>query len=267
MNATALDEGTPSRMAMNAKAVQGLARPPAQAISTRSVAARCQASGNAGRTSARSAGRRKSGQRSHRDSQGTSGCGWPSRYTPKAGAGPSGSGGLRPRPRTSLPEGSRKIPGAEASQNSPTAGWYFPSRAQIAGRLAGTANWEPAGRSAPRRALAVTARFRPSRKDPGAAVAPTAYIPGWDGPGNGARLGSRRRRRRPGNPSHAAALRPVGDADRLLSVRQELGFFLLRCCSFLHSEISRVAGFPALPQQHEVAAPTKQASEGTTRLA
>ena len=103
----------------------GAPRPPAQAISTRSVAARCQASVNVGRTSARSAGRRKSGQRSHRDSQGTSGGGWPSRYTPKAGLGPSGSGRLRPRPRTSLPEGSRKIPGAEESQNSPTAGWYL----------------------------------------------------------------------------------------------------------------------------------------------
>jgi hypothetical protein len=37
------------------------------------IAARCQASVNVGRTSARSAGRWKSRQRSHRDSQGTSG--------------------------------------------------------------------------------------------------------------------------------------------------------------------------------------------------
>ncbi len=109
-------------MARQASAVPVRPRPLAQAISTRSVAARCQASVNVGRTSARSAGKRKSGQRSHRDSQGTSEGGWPSRYTPNAGWGPSGSGRLRPRPRTSLPEGSRMTPAAEGSQNSSTAG-------------------------------------------------------------------------------------------------------------------------------------------------
>ena len=248
-------------MARQASAVPVRPRPPAQAISTRSVAARCQASVNVGRTSARSAGRRKSGQRSHRDSQGTSGGGWPSKYTPKAGLGPSGSGRLRPRPRTSLPEGSRMIPGAEGSQNSPTAGWYL-SRPGPQDRSTGwNGQWEPARQSAPRPRF--TARLRPSRKDPGAAVAPTAYNPGWDGPGNGARRGSGHRRHRPGNPSHAAALRPACHADPFLSVCQELGFFLLGCCSLLHSEISRVTGARLSLQQHGVAAPMKQTPDGT----
>ena len=232
-------------MARQARAVPVRPRPPAQAISTRSIAARCQASVNVGRTSARSAGSRKSGQRSHRDSQGTSGGGWPSKYTPKAGMGPSGSGRLRPRPRSSLPEGNCRIPGAEGSQNSPTAGWYL-SRpgSQLAGRLELPTGNRPCR---PGHALPVIARLRPSRKDPGVAVAPTAYTPGRDGPGNGVRRGSRPRRRRPGNPLHAAALRPACRADSFLSVRQELGFFLLGRCSLLHSEISRAAGFPALP--------------------
>ena len=229
-------------MARQARAVPVRPRPPAQAISTRSVAARCQASVNVGRTSARSAGKRKSGQRSHRDSQGTSGGGWPSKYTPKAGLGPSGSGRLRPRPRTSLPEGSRRTPGAEGSQNSPTAGWYFPLRTSHSwsGWLDSQAQTRP-------RAPPITVRLRPSRKDPGAAVAPIAYTPGRDGPGNGARRGSRRRRRRPENPSHAAALRPACRADAFLLVCQELGFFLLGCCSLLHFEISRVASLSARP--------------------
>ena len=41
-----------------------------------------------------------------------------SRYTPKTGEAPSGAGRPRPRPRTSLPEGSRTMPGAEGSQVS-----------------------------------------------------------------------------------------------------------------------------------------------------
>ena len=242
---------------MQARAVPVRPRPPAQATSTRSVAARCQASVNVGRTSARSAGRRKSGQRSHRDSQGTLGGGWPSRYTPKAGAGPSGRGRLRPRPRTSLPEGSRMTPDAEGSQKPPTAGWYTSSPGpQIADRLAGPANKRPARpcqrpicgpRVASRRALRVTARLRPSRKDPGAVAAPTAYNPGSDGPGNGAHRGSRHRGHRPGNPSHAAALRPACHADPFLSVCQEPGFSLLGCCSLLHSGVPSVTGCPALP--------------------
>ncbi len=94
----------------------------------------------------------------------------------------------------------------------------------------------------PRRALRLTARLRPSRRDPGAAVVPTACIPGWDGPGDGASGGPGRRGRRRGNPSRAAALRPVCHAGPFLSVRRETGFFLLRRCSLLNSEISRVAG-------------------------
>ena len=110
--------------------------------------------------------------------------------------------------------------------------------------------------------LRVTARLRPSRKDPGAVAAPTAYNPGSDEPGNGARRGSRHRRHRPGNPSHAAALRPACRADPFLSVCQEPGFSLLGCCSLLHSGIPSLTGCPALPQ-HEMAAPTKQTPDGS----
>ena len=69
-NATVSVRETPSRMARQASAVPVRPWPPAQAISTRSVAARSQASVSIGSTAASSAGRRKSGHRSQRDSQG-----------------------------------------------------------------------------------------------------------------------------------------------------------------------------------------------------
>src|SRR4029077_6674837 len=122
-------------MARQARAVPVRPWRPAQAISTRSVAARCQASVSVGSTSASTAGSRKSGHLSQRASQGTAGggrasggnaraargAGGPGRKTPKAGTGPSGNGRLSPRPRTSLPEGRRKIPGAERSHVSLTS--------------------------------------------------------------------------------------------------------------------------------------------------
>src|SRR5438876_992121 len=58
-------------MARQARAVPVRPWPPAQAISTRSVMARCQASVSVGSTSASTAGSRKSGHLSQRDSQGT----------------------------------------------------------------------------------------------------------------------------------------------------------------------------------------------------
>src|SRR6266516_3733862 len=55
-----------------------------------------------------------------------------SRQAPKAGTGPAGIGRLSPRPRTSLPEGRRKIPGAEGSHVSLTGGSYAsPCRAGL----------------------------------------------------------------------------------------------------------------------------------------
>ena len=74
------------------------------------------ASRSASAAAARSDGSQKSGQRSHRASQGTRGGCRPSRYRAKAGSGPAGSGRWSPRPRTSLPEGSRSTPAVAGSQ-------------------------------------------------------------------------------------------------------------------------------------------------------
>ena len=51
--------------------------------------------------------------------------------------GPAGNGRLRPRPRTSLPEGRRKMPSAEGFHVWLTAGSYAPGRGyeSSAGRL------------------------------------------------------------------------------------------------------------------------------------
>jgi len=58
---------------MHASAVPVRPRPPAQETSTRSLADRSQASSSVRAARARSTGRPKSGQRSHRDSHATSG--------------------------------------------------------------------------------------------------------------------------------------------------------------------------------------------------
>jgi hypothetical protein len=146
----------------------------------------------------------------------------------------------------------------------PRAGWYIPPRTSDS-----WSGWLDSQAQTGPRAPPITVRLRPSRKDPGAAVAPIAYTPGRDGPGNEARRGSRRRRRRPENPSHAAALRSACRADAFLSVCQEPGFFLLGRCSLLHFEISRVGSSPALlsTQQHAAAVPVKQAAKGPARPA
>lgn len=103
---------------MQASAVPVRPRPPPHATSTRSVPARFHASARVVRAASRSLGRRKSGQRTHADSQGTSGGVLPSRYTPRVGTGPAGSGRRSPRPRTRRPEGSRSTPGTFASHAS-----------------------------------------------------------------------------------------------------------------------------------------------------
>jgi hypothetical protein len=240
-------------------------RPPAQAISTRSVAARCQASVNVGRTSARSAGRPKSGQRSHRDSQGTSGGGWASRYTPKTGLGPSGSGRLRPRPRTSLPEGSRRIPSAEGSQSSPTTGWYLSRPGpQLAGRLELPTGTGLAVRGLPYRLSPVFVRHVRTQAPP---PRPSLIPP--DGMGQGT------------EPIEVHAVegvdRETHDTLPLFALpvvwirsyryaKNSVTFFsVVAHCStsrFLELPVSRLS-----PQQHAAAVPARQAAQGTTRLA
>jgi hypothetical protein len=83
---------------MQARAVPVRPRPPQQATSTRSVAARRQASRKASSASTSSAGRRRSRQRTHRESHATGRGRRPSRYSPKSGPGPGGTGAV-PHPR------------------------------------------------------------------------------------------------------------------------------------------------------------------------
>jgi len=71
--------GIPSSMARQASAVPVRPRPPAQPTSTRSVSALVKASSKAFLAVAGSAGKPKSGQRSHRASQWTAGGSSPSR--------------------------------------------------------------------------------------------------------------------------------------------------------------------------------------------
>jgi hypothetical protein len=237
-------------------------RPPAQAISTRSVAARCQASVNVGRTSARSAGKRKSGQRSHRDSQETSGGDWPSKYTPKAGLGPSGSGRLRPRPRTSLPEGSRRTPGAEGSQNSPTADGTSRSGPHIAGR----AGWKVKRKPSPalhgllfvfvRRVRTQAPPSRPSLIPP-------------DGMGQGTEPVEVHAVEGADRKTHHTLLLfalPVVRTRSYRYAKNSVSFFsVVAHCStsrFLKLPVSQLA-----PQQHAATVRVKQAAQGTTRLA
>jgi hypothetical protein len=103
---------------MHASAVPVRPRPPPQAISTRSRPDRCHSPASARRASIGSAGSLKSGHRNHRDSHATGADGLPCRYSPKWGRGPSGSGFLSPRPRTSRPDGRRSTPCADSGHLS-----------------------------------------------------------------------------------------------------------------------------------------------------
>ncbi len=105
-------------MATHASAVPARPRPPPQAISTRSRPDRCHSPASARRASIGSAGSLKSGHRNHRDSHATGADGLPCRYSPKWGRGPSGSGFLSPRPRTSRPDGRRITPCADSGHLS-----------------------------------------------------------------------------------------------------------------------------------------------------